>query len=117
MAIRTTMVLPCTEPGVGVGGKRVNSGSGSSSRPRPIPGPTPLPIPPPTPGSVHGKTIVVRLAIDATGKVHEVELIPSSGDRGFDQALRKTALGWHFRPARDAANAAVPVNYDVTFQF
>ena len=41
----------------------------------------------------------------------------ASGDRGFDQALRRTAMGWHFRPARDAANRAVAVTYDVSFDF
>lgn len=74
-------------------------------------------LPPPQPRSVSGKTVVVRLAIDAVGVVHEVELIPPTGDRGFDQALRRTAMGWRFRPARDAANQAVAVNYDITFSF
>ena len=74
-------------------------------------------MPPTAPGQVKGKTVTMRLAIDATGAVREVELIPSSGDRGFDQALRRTAMGWHFRPARDAANRAVAVTYDVSFDF
>ena len=82
------------------------------------PAPDFLLLPPtPTPGAARGKTILVRLAIDGSGVVRDVELIPSTGDRGFDQALRRTALGWHFRPARDAANNAVAVTYDVTFNF
>ena len=73
--------------------------------------------PTPAPGGVKGKTVVVRLAIDAGGSVRDVELIPSTGDRGYDQALRRTAMGWLFRPARDAANRAVAVTYDVSFTF
>lgn len=101
--------------GGGIGSDR-GPGTGRGRLLAPVPDFVLLP-PTPTPGSARGKTIVVRLAIDIAGTVKEVELIPSTGDRGFDQALRKTALGWHFRPARDAANAAVPVTYDVSFSF
>ena len=116
---------PGTGPGSGGGtgggegggiGSGVGPGIGRGRLLSPVPDFVLLP-PTPAPGAVRGKTIVVRLAIDASGAVREVELIPSTGDRGFDQALRRTALGWHFRPARDAANTAVPVTYDVTFDF
>jgi len=73
-------------------------------------------LPPmPAPGSVHGKTVQVRVAIDASGTVRDCEVLTSSGDRGYDQALRKTAMAWHFHPARDASNNAVPSTYDVSF--
>jgi TonB family protein len=73
--------------------------------------------PTPTPGAVRGKTVVVRLAIDASGLVRDVELLQTSGDRSFDQALRRTALGWRFRPALDPSNRPVAVTYDITFNF
>ncbi len=116
---------PGTGPGSGGGsgggegggiGSGVGPGTGRGRLLAPVPDFVLLP-PAPTPGAARGKTIVVRLAIDAGGAVRDVELIPSTGDRGFDQALRRTAQGWHFRPARDAANAAVAVTYDVTFIF
>lgn len=115
---------PGTGPGSG-GGSGGGQGGGIGSGVGPgigrgrllAPAPDFALLPPPAPGGVHGKTIVVRMAIDATGAVREVELIPATGDRGFDQALRKTALGWHFRPARDASNHAVAVTYDVSFTF
>ncbi len=115
---------PGTGPGSGGGsgggeGGGIGSGIGPGIGRGRLLQPTPdfMLMPPTAPGAVHGKTVVVRLAIDATGTVRDVELIPSTGDRGFDQALRKTALGWHFRPARDASNRPVAVNYDVSFNF
>ncbi len=116
---------PGTGPGSGGGsgggqgggiGSGVGPGIGRGRLLAPVPDFVLLP-PTPAPGSARGRTIVVRLAIDATGAVKDVELIPSTGDRGFDQALRRTALGWHFRPARDASNTAVAVTYDVSFSF
>ena len=116
---------PGTGPGSGGGsgggeGGGIGSGGGPGiGRGRVLsPQPDFMLLPPmPTPGGVRGKTVVVRLAIDMAGGVNEVELIPSTGDRGYDQALRRTAMGWHFRPARDAANRAVAVTYDVSFVF
>ncbi len=115
---------PGTGPGSGGGsgggeGGGIGSGIGPGIGRGRLLQPTPdfMLMPPTAPGAVHGKTVVVRLAIDATGKVRDVELLPSSGDRGFDQALRRTAMGWHFRPARDASNRPVAVTYDVSFNF
>lgn len=116
---------PGTGPGSG-GGSGGGEGGGIGSGVGPgigrgrilAPKPEFVLLPPtPTPGPVKGKSVVVRLAIDAGGMVRDVELIPSTGDRGFDQALRRTAMAWHFQPARDAANRAVAVTYDVTFDF
>lgn len=114
---------PGTGPGSGGGsgggegggiGSGVGPGIGRGRLLSPVPDFMLLP-PMPTPGGVRGKKVVVRLAIDAAGTVNEVELIPSTGDRGYDQALRRTAMGWRFRPARDAANRPVPATYDVEF--
>jgi TonB family protein len=61
--------------------------------------------------------VLVRLAVDATGVVRDVEIVPSTGDRKFDQQLKRTALGWRFRPARDGANQPVATSFEVTFTF
>jgi TonB family protein len=74
-------------------------------------------IPPSNPPrGVRGDSLVVRLNIDVTGKVRDVEF-RSTGDRGYDQKLRRTALEWRFRPARDPASKPIAVAYDVTLQF
>jgi TonB family protein len=66
---------------------------------------------------VRGRTVIVRLAIDERGTVRDVELMPATGDRGYDKELRRVALGWKFKPARDTGNNPVAVQYDVTFTF
>jgi hypothetical protein len=49
--------------------------------------------------------------------VKDAEIIPSTGDRKYDSSLKRVALGWKFRPARDPANRPVAVLFDVTFTF
>jgi protein TonB len=99
-------------PGVG---NNVGPGTGKGRILAPYP--EFLLIPPTAPGSVRGKTVVVRLAIDETGTVRDVALMPATGDRGYDKELRRVALGWKFKPARDPGNNPVAVQYDVTFSF
>jgi TonB family protein len=60
------------------------------------------------------RTVVFILAVDAEGIVRDVELQPPTGDRRYDAALRRMALDWRFKPARDAANRPVAVKYPVT---
>ena len=115
---------PGTGPGSGGGrgggeGGGIGSGVGpGSGRGRALaPSPEVLLIPPPAPGSVRGKTVVVRLAVDEKGVVKDAEIMPSTGDRKYDSALKKVALGWRFRPARDAGNQPIAVQFDVTFTF
>ncbi|NJD10136.1 MAG: energy transducer TonB, partial [Gemmatimonadetes bacterium] len=81
------------------------------------PSPNTILIPPQAPSAVKGRTVLVRLAVDSAGIVREVELVPSTGDRKYDEKLRKTAFGWRFRPARDAANrpVAAPFEFEYTF--
>jgi protein TonB len=113
-----------TGPGSG-GGSGGGEGGGIGSGVGPgtgrgktlAPSPEVLLIPPPAPGGVRGKTVVVRLAVDETGAVRDAEVIPSTGDRKYDASLRRVALGWRFRAARDAANNPVAVQFDVTFTF
>jgi protein TonB len=115
---------PGTGPGSGGGsgggeGGGIGSGVGpGSGRGKTLaPSPEVLLIPPPAPGGVRGKTVVVRLAVDEKGTVRAAEVIPSSGDRRYDASLRRVAMGWRFRAARDAANKPVAVQFDVTFTF
>jgi len=63
------------------------------------------------------RTVVVRLAVDSIGAVKDAEIIPSTGDRKYDTALKRVALGWKFRAARGPDNRPVAVLFDVTFTF
>ena len=81
------------------------------------PSPTVILMPPVATRGVRGKTVVVRLDVDSTGVVRQVELAPPTGDRSYDNALRRVALGWKFKPARDSDNKAVPAAFEVTFTF
>lgn len=117
-------VGPGVGPGSGGGsgggeGGGIGSGVGPGTGKGRVLSPTPevLLVPPPAPGNVRGKTIVVRLEIDENGVVRGVELVPPTGNKSYDDALRRVALGWRFRPARDAANRPVAVTFDVTFSF
>ncbi len=101
-----------TGGGIGSG---VGTGTGAGRMQPPVPEFVLIP-PSNPPRSVRGDSLVLRLNIDATGRVRDVEF-RSTGDRGYDQKLRRTALEWRFRPARDAGNKAIPVAYDVTLQF
>ena len=114
-----------TGPGIGPGsggGSGVGSGGGIGSGVGPGSGEgriTPpetdlLLIPPPRPKSMGSRTIVFVLAVDTAGIVRDVELQPPTGDRKYDAALRRMALEWRFKPARDATNRPVAVKYPVT---
>lgn len=115
---------PGTGPGSGGGtgggsGGGIGSGTGpGTGRGRVLsPSPEVLLVPPTPPGNVRGRSVVVRLAVDSTGFVQDAEIIPSTGNRKYDDTLKKTALGWRFRAARDLANRPVAVLFDVTFTF
>ena len=81
------------------------------------PSPTVILMPPVATRGVRGKTVVVRLDVDSTGVVRQVALVPPTGDRSYDTALRRVALGWKFKPARDSENKAVAAAFEVTFTF
>jgi len=113
-----------TGPGAGGGsgggeGGGIGSGYGPGTGRGRIMAPSPevLLIPPNAPGNVRGKTVVVRLSVDEHGKVTDAEIIPSTGNRKYDADLRRVAMGWRFRPARDPDNQPVAVLFDVTFTF
>jgi TonB family protein len=115
---------PGTGPGSG-GGTGGGSGGGIGSGVGPgtgrgrvlAPSPEVLLVPPTPPGNVRGKVVVVRLSVDSTGVVRDAEIVPSTGNRKYDETLRRTALGWKFRPARNELNRTVAVIFEVTFTF
>ena len=49
--------------------------------------------------------------------VRDADVVVSSGDRGYDEKLRRIAMGWRFRPARDAANRPVAYPFEVSLRF
>lgn len=108
--------------GIGTGsGTGVGSGSGAGSGPggdgiRP-PAPLTILIPPTATAGVRGKAATVLLQVDTMGAVRDANVVVSSGDRDYDEALRRIALGWRFRPARDAADRPVPYPFEVSLTF
>jgi TonB family protein len=74
-------------------------------------------LPPPAPKSMRGKSVAVQLAVDSTGVVRDVTLVPETGDAQFDAALRRTALAWRFRPGTDATGRLVAKAFEVVLYF
>jgi protein TonB len=64
-------------------------------------------IPPARPRGMPSRDIEIRVLVDERGQVKEVELNPSTGNRGYDEQLRRMARAWRFNPARDPANRPV----------
>ena len=121
---------PNTGAGVGGGlGTGVGTGSGSGVGPgagagsgrggdgvRP-PAPLTILIPPAATAGVRGKAATVLLQVDTVGAVRDANVVVSSGDRDYDEALRRIAMRWRFRPARDAADRPVPYPFEVSLAF
>lgn len=111
-----------TGPSLGVGaGLGPGPGFGSGSGPggdgvRP-PAPLTILIPPSATAAVRGRAATMRLQVDTAGAVRDADVVVSSGDRGYDEALRRIAMGWRFRPARDAQNRPVPYPFEVSLKF
>jgi TonB family protein len=74
-----------------------------------------LQLPPAPPTKLRGTTVIAQFDVDDTGKVRGVELTTPSGDTAYDAKLKKLALGWLFRPARN--NQGVPVSDVVTIRY
>lgn len=105
-----------TGGGIGSGvGPGTGGGAGNSG----IRPPTPVSVilPPTPPRAVRGKTVVLRLTVDALGVVKGAEVTTSTGDRGFDNRLRRTAMDWRFNPAREPTGRTVAAQVDITFGF
>ena len=101
-----------TGTGTGSGSGRGRGGDGV----RP-PAPLTILIPPAATRAVRGKNATVRLQVDSVGVVRDADVVVSSGDRGYDEKLRRIAMGWRFRPARDAANRPVAYPFEVSLRF
>jgi TonB family protein len=62
------------------------------------------------------RDVMLRLSVNERGDVTAVEVLTPTGNRGYDEQLKRTARDWKFNPARDVAtNRPVAVPYDVTF--
>ncbi|HET7320984.1 MAG TPA: energy transducer TonB, partial [Longimicrobiaceae bacterium] len=66
---------------------------------------------------VRGRSVTLLVTVDASGKVRRVEVETSTGDRGFDAKLRRTAMEWRFHPARNADGKAVEATVPISFSF
>ncbi len=102
---------PGEGPGVGPGsgggsgggtgggiGSGMGPGTGGGSRIRP-PATDVMLIPPDKPGGVTSQEITVRLTVDERGRVRDARLASSTGNRGYDERIRRWALTLLFRPA------------------
>jgi protein TonB len=102
-----------TGTGAGSGG---GTGGGATSPDGLIPpSPTALMLQPTPPGNLRGRTVIVDLEIDPSGKVTEVQVKQSSGNSKYDSQLKKTAAEWRFHPARNRQGQAVTSVFQVTF--
>lgn len=100
---------PGTGPGSGGGsgggdgggiGSGQGPGTGGGSRIRP-PTTEVLPIPPDRPNGVASQEITIRVTVDVRGRVRDARLTGSTGNRGYDERVRRWALTLEFRPAVD----------------
>jgi TonB family protein len=60
--------------------------------------------------------VVVAVRIDAQGKVLWARVVSSSAVPALEEAARRAALGWLFRPARQR-DQAVPATLHIPFRF
>lgn len=114
---------PGTGPGSGGGsgggdgggiGAGQGPGTGGGSRIRP-PSTDVLLIPPDRPNGVASQEIIIRVTVDVRGRVRDPRLARSTGNRGFDERLRRWATTLVFRPAVDiATNRPVEAGYEIT---
>jgi outer membrane biosynthesis protein TonB len=118
---------PGTGEGIGPGsgggsgggdGGGIGSGQGpgrgtGASRIRP-PQSDVLLIPPERPAGVASQDLTVILRVDTRGRVRDARLVGSTGNRGYDDRIRRWALGLLFRPAVDLdTNRPVEVEYPI----
>jgi TonB family protein len=61
--------------------------------------------------------VVLKVAVDATGKVTDVDVIKSSGSNEIDQPCRVAMYDWWFEPKKDAGGHAVPDVFQFTISF
>jgi len=64
-----------------------------------------------------GATVVLNIAIDATGKVTSAEVKESSGSNDIDQPCRVAVYDWWFEPSRDKKGRPIPDVLTFTIRF
>lgn len=116
---------PGTGPGSGGGsgggdgggiGAGQGPGTGGGSRLRP-PSTDMLVIPPERPRDVQRQVVQLVLRVDVRGRVKNARLASSTGNRGYDERLRRWALTLVFRPAMDLdSNQPREVDYPITVE-
>ena len=101
--------------GSGTGsGNGDGTGGGGGGRIRP-PANDVLPIPPDRPNGVASQEIKIRVTVDVRGRVRDARLVNSTGNRGFDERIRRWALTLVWRPAVDTVtNRPVEAATEVT---
>ncbi|HEU0298929.1 MAG TPA: hypothetical protein VFR37_05725 [Longimicrobium sp.] len=100
--------------GSGTGSGRGPGDGGGSGRVR-MPQTDVLFIPPDRPRGVASQTLVITLRVDVRGRVREARLVPSTGNRGYDDRVRRWAMELVFRPAVNLdTNRPVEVDYPIT---
>jgi len=101
-----------TGTGTGTGPGNGSAGGGSGTT---LPTTDLLLLPPNPPRGLGHRDVVLRLTVSERGDVTAVEVMTPTGNRGYDEQLKRTARDWKFNPAREiATNRPVAVNYDVT---
>jgi protein TonB len=101
--------------GSGTGsGNGDGNGGGGGGRIRP-PANDVLPIPPDRPNGVASQEIKIRVTVDVRGRVRDARLVTSTGNRGYDERIRRWALTLVWRPAVDTTtNRPVEAATEVT---
>ena len=102
-----------TGSGIGTGtGSAIGPGTGGGNATIYPAQPRALFVPPNgTPRRLKGKTIVVELELDETGKVLTADFSPRSGDGGYDEQFIASLREQRFRPAVRANGTPVKFTY------
>ena len=61
--------------------------------------------------------VVLKVSVDATGKVTDVQVAKSSGSNEIDQPCRVAMYDWWFEPKKNAEGRAVPDKFQFTISF
>jgi TonB family protein len=61
--------------------------------------------------------VILKVAVDETGKVTDVEVLKSSGSNEIDQPCRVAMYDWWFEPKKDTDGHAVPDVFQFTISF
>jgi TonB family protein len=103
-------------PGTGTGTGPGNGNGGGGGARTTLPTPDLMLVPPNPPRGLGRREVELRLTISERGEVTDVEILKPTGNRGYDDQLKRTARDWTFNPAREiATNRAIASSYNVVF--